>query len=280
MELRLKPKVSKTSIPLEAEVISPDIMAGKTLKEVEELQVHCGNRVENLGDYFEVEGETASKASEQLILLEGDCSWVKYIGAEMTAGKIIVDGGAGMHLGSRMSGGEIVVEGSTDDWAGAEMRGGLIRIRGDAGDLLGAAYRGNPEGMGGGCIVVEGSAGYETATNMRRGLIIILGDAGPFAGVHMNGGVLFIFGRADRRLGAQMKGNGSLIICLGEVEELLPTFVYDTTYTPTFMKIYLKTLSQQLGIEKAEGFIGAPFRRYRGDLAVGGDGEILVIERR
>jgi len=279
MELRLRPKVSELSIPLEAEVISPDVVAGKALKEVEGLRVYRGNRAETLGDYFEVEGETAPKASEQLIVVEGDAPWVKYIGAEMTAGRVIVDGSAGMHLGSRMAGGEIVVEGSAGDWAGAEMRGGLIRIRGDAGDLLGAAYRGSPQGMRGGCIVVEGSTGYEAATGMRRGLIVIGGDAAPFTGAHMEGGVVFILGRAARRLGAQMRGNGSLIICLGEVEELLPTFVYDTTYTPTFMRIYLKTLSEKLGIRGVEEYIDRPFRRYRGDRAVDGDGEILLVEQ-
>ncbi len=279
MELRLKPKVSGLTIPLEAEVISPDVIAGKTLREVEELRVYHGNRAETLGEYFEVEGEVAPNPEEQLIVVDGDVPWVKYIGAGMTAGRVVVRGDAGMHLGSKMAGGEIVVEGSVGDWAGAEMAGGFIRIRGDAGDLLGAAYRGSPEGMRGGCIYVEGSAGYETGTGMRRGLIVIGGDAAPFTGAHMNGGVIFIFGRAAKRLGAQMRGNGSLIICLGEVEELLPTFVYDTTYTPTFMRIYLKTLSEKLGIKRAEEYIGRAFRRYRGDRAVGGDGEILIVER-
>lgn len=279
MKLRLSPKILKPSIPLEAEVISPNSVAGRTKEEVEGLKVYCGNRVETLGDYFDVEGETAKQASEQCIVVEGDVSWVKYIGSGMTAGRIVVEGNAGMHLGSGMLGGEIHVEGSVKDWAGAEMRGGLVRIKGDAGDLLGAAYRGSSEGMRGGCILVGGSAGYETATHMRRGLIVILGDAAPFTGAHMRGGSLFIFGKAAKRLGAQMMGNGSIIICLSEVEELLPTFIYDTTYTPTFMRIYLNTLSQRLGIKKAEDYIDNPFKRYRGDLAVSGDGEILVVDQ-
>jgi len=275
--LRLKPK-TKPALPVEAETISPDFIAGKTLAEIRGLPVHVGNQTHTLGDYFEVEGEAAETASEQTIIVEGDIPWAKYVGAGMTGGRILVEGGVGMHVGAQMTGGEITVNGSASDWAGAEMRGGLLRIRGDAGDLVGAAYRGSSEGMTGGCIVVEGCAGVETGSFMRRGMIVVLGDVEPFAGAHMNGGEMFIFGRAARRLGAEMKGNGGIIVCLGEVEALLPTFVYDATYRPTFMKLYLRMLRDKLGIQAAGKFLDAPFRRYRGDTAVGGNGEILIAE--
>ena len=276
-ELRLRPREAPP-IPVEAETISPDFLAGKTLPEIEGRPVHVGNRIHTIGDYFEVEGEAAETAAEQLIIIEGDIPWAKYVGANMTGGRIAVEGDAGMHIGSQMSGGEITVNGSASDWAGAEMRGGLLRIRGDAGDLLGAAYRGSSEGMTGGCIVVEGGAGLETGSFMRRGIIVALGGVGPFAGAHMNGGEIFIFGRAARRLGAEMRGNGGVIVCFGEVEELLPTFVHDTTYRPTFMKLYLRELRDGLGVQGAEKFLDAPFRRYLGDTAVGGNGEILIAE--
>jgi formylmethanofuran dehydrogenase subunit C len=277
-ELRLKPK-NTPSIPVEAETISPDFVAGKGLSEIEGLPVHVGNTTHSLGEYFEVEGETAETPAEQLIIVEGDVLWAKYIGANMTGGRIVIEGDVGMHVGSQMAGGEITINGSASDWAGAEMRGGLLRIGGDAGDLLGAAYRGSSEGMTGGCIVVDGGAGVEIGSFMRRGMIVVLGGVGPFAGAHMNGGEIFIFGRAARRLGAEMKGNGGVIVCFGEVEALLPTFVYDTTYSPTFLKLYLKELRDELGIRAAEKYMDAPFRRYRGDIAVGGNGEVLIVEK-
>jgi hypothetical protein len=96
----------------------------------------------------------------------------------------------------------------------------------------------------------------------------------------MNGGQIFVFGRASRRLGAEAKGNGGFIACLGEVESILPTYLYDTTYNPAFMKLYLRQLRDELGIEEAMKFIDTPFRRYRGDLAVGGNAEILIAEKR
>ncbi len=278
-ELWLTPK-ALPSIPVEAEVICPDVVAGRTLKDVKSLEVYVGNETHSLGEFFEVEGELAEKASEQMIVVDGTCQTVKYIGAKMTAGRIHVKGCAGMHAGSQMSGGEMLVEGNTRDWAGAEMSGGLLRIMDDSRNMTGAAYRGSPEGMTGGCIVVDGNAGVELGSFMRRGMIVVTGDVASFCGVHMNGGEIFIMGKAARRLGAEAKGNGGFIACLGGVDEILPTYVHETTYTPTFMKLYMRQLRDLLGIEEAGKFLETPFRRYVGDLAVGGNCEILVAERR
>jgi formylmethanofuran dehydrogenase subunit C len=276
-ELRLTPK-EMPEIPVEAEVISPDIVAGKKLSEVKSLPVYVGNQKQSLGDFFDVKGEIAEEAKDQLIIVSGTIPDVKYVGAGMTAGKITVEGCIGMHAGAQMSGGELIVTGDASNWAGAEMKGGLLRIHGDAGHQLAAAYRGSSEGMTGGCIVLGGGAGLEAGAFMRRGMIVIKGDVGPFAGVHMNGGEIFVFGRAARRLGAEAKGNGGFIACFGGVESLLPTYVRDTTYKPTMMQLYLRQLVDELGVKEAEKYLSSSFERYRGDLAVGGNGEILIAQ--
>jgi formylmethanofuran dehydrogenase subunit C len=241
MELILTPK-KLPELPLEAEVITPDSVAGKTHKEIKALPVYVGNTAQTLGKYFNIKGKTAESPSDQLIAIQGECENVKYIGAGMTAGRLIVEGCVGMHAGAEMAGGELIVTGSASDWAGAEMKGGLIRIHGDVGHQLGAAYRGSPEGMTGGVIVVGGNVGLEAAAFMRRGMLIIHGDVDSFLGVHMNGGEIFVFGKVARRLGAEAKGNGGFIACFGEVESILPTYVYDTTFRPDFMKLYLRQL--------------------------------------
>ncbi len=94
----------------------------------------------------------------------------------------------------------------------------------------------------------------------------------------MNGGEILVFGRAGRRLGAQAKGNGGFMACFGGVEELLPTYIYDTTYTPTFMRLYLRRLAETLNVGEALRYMDKPLRLYRGDLAVGGNAEILIAE--
>lgn len=264
-------------IPIEAEVISPDVFAGKTLEEVRNLPIFYGNEEMEMKEHIHAMGKVAENPEEQLIVIDGDSRHIKHIGEKMTAGRIVVQGYAGMHLGAKMSGGDITVTGNTLDWTGAEMRGGVIRVLGDAGNLLGAAYRGSNEGMTGGCIIVTGNAGSELASFMRRGMIVVMGDTGDFSGVHMNGGEIFIFGTPGKRLGARAKGNGGFIVCFKGVKNMLPTYRYDTTYTPTFMRLYLKRLHEKLGIKLAIEYLDKPLKRYRGDLAVGGDGEILTI---
>jgi formylmethanofuran dehydrogenase subunit C len=277
-QLVLKP-MGSSKIPLEAEVISPDLVAGKTLEEVKALPVYRGNRAHSLGEFFSVEGKVAETPEEQHIVVDGDAGHVKYIGKGMTAGRVVVQGDAGMHTGAQMACGDLTVAGSAGDWLGAEMKGGLIRVLGDAGHLAAAAYRGSSEGMTGGCIHVKGSVGSEACSFMRRGMVVVGGCTGPFTGVHMNGGEVFVFGELGKRAGAQAKGNGGFIAGFGGVREVLPTYIYETTYTPTFMRLYLRQLSGNLGVEEAARFIDAPMRRYRGDMAVGGSAEILVAEK-
>src|SRR5262245_31337426 len=158
---------SDTTIPVEAEVLTPDNLAGKSPAEIAALPLQHGNASVPLGEFFTVEGD----AGDREIVIEGDCSRVKWIGAGMTGGRLTVRGSAGMHLGAEMVDGEVHVHGDAGDWVGAEMRGGRIHVRGNAGHLAGAAYRGSRAGMRGGVILIGGNAGNEVGSTMRRGLI-------------------------------------------------------------------------------------------------------------
>jgi formylmethanofuran dehydrogenase subunit C len=268
--ITLRPK-GAFSIPLEAEAISPDAMAGRSLKDVGRLPVVQGNTEAPLEEFFTVEGQ-----ADEVICLDGDCSAVKYIGKGMTRGRIEILGDAGMHVGAEMRGGEIVVQGNAADWAGAEMRGGLLRIRGHAGHLLGAAYRGSEKGMRGGIIIVTGNAGNEAGCAMRRGLIAIGGGAGDFTGVMMIAGTVMVLGELGIRTGAAMK-RGSILACggNGNAPALLPTFRADCTYRPPWVEVYLRQLGG-LGFALPEALHSGMYRRYSGDLTELGKGEILV----
>ena len=116
-------------VPVEAECISPNTLAGLAVCEIERLSVFHGNRKESLADHFSVEGS----ASDESIVVKGDCSRIKWLGASMSRGTLRVDGSVGMHIGSRMSGGEISVSGDAGDWAGAEMTGGMLKVHGNVG---------------------------------------------------------------------------------------------------------------------------------------------------
>ncbi len=255
------------TVPLEAEVLSPDTLAPLRYNEIGALPIFLGKRQLRLEDFFTIEGEGSDELE-----IRGDLGRVKWIGRGMTRGKITVLGNAGMHLGAHMKGGTIEVRGDAADWIGAEMTGGLIHVHGDAGGQIGAAYRGSLSGMNGGVILVEGSAGMEIGMRMRRGILAVKGRVRDFAGLQMKGGTIFLFGGAEIRTGAWMiRGT---IVCLTPIA-LLPTFSYACTYHPTFLHLYtrrLKALGFSIPYRAGDG----GFRRYSGDAAVPGQGEILV----
>jgi formylmethanofuran dehydrogenase subunit C len=237
VQLRLKEELK---LPLEAEVLAPDVIGVLSRAEIQELPVMLGKRLCRLSDFFEVEGERS-----RCLELHGNLSKVKWIGRGMSGGSIAIHGNAGMHLGAAMSGGSIVVHGNTADWLGAEMLGGRIRIHGNAGGQVGAAYRGSRKGMRGGTILIDGNAGLEVA---------------------------MLCGRAGLRSGAWMS-RGTIIVL--EPLQLLPTFVYACTYEPDFLRLITKELSDS-GLNDLGQAWNYQVKRYVGDTSGLGKGEILL----
>jgi len=259
------------AVPLEAEVLSPDVMVGLGHQEISALKVFLGKRQYRLDEFFEVEGAASAELE-----IRGDARQVKWIGRGMTKGRITVVGNAGMHLGAYMKGGTIDVSGNAADWVGGEMSAGLIRIRGNAGGQVGAAYRGSVSGMTGGTILIGGSAGMEVGMRMKRGIIAVAGPVRDFAGLQMKGGTLFLLGGAEIRTGAWMlRGTIVSLVPL----RLLPTFAYACAYNPTFLRVYAKHL-QGLGVPVPHEVQDGAYQRYTGDAAVPGKGEILLWQPR
>ena len=252
-----------TAVPIEAECVSPDVLAPLPHADVRALPVMLGKRTLRLDDLFEVEGDGSDD-----IELRGDLGKVKWVGRGMTRGRVRVVGHAGMHLGSYMTGGAIEVTGNASDWVGGEMGGGTIRVRGNAGGQLGSAYRGSMSGMSGGSIVVDGAAGIELGMRMKRGLIAVGGPVRDFAGLQMKGGTIVLMSGAELRTGAWMQRG--TIISLKPLR-LLPTFAFACDYTPPFLPLYARHLAA-LGLQLPI----ATYRRFAGDAAVPGKGEILV----
>jgi formylmethanofuran dehydrogenase subunit C len=247
-------------VPLEAETLSPDRVAGMSAKQVTALPLLHGNEKVTVGDFFKVSGEGNGE-----LRVEGDLARVKYLGANMSRGRLVVHGNVGMHLGSAMSGGDITVNGDAGDWVGPEMTGGRITVTGNAGHMLGSVHRGGSIGMRGGEIIVHGNVGNETGNGMRNGLIAI-------GGVGMRAGTIIVMGRLGWRCGAGMV-RGS-IISMNEAE-LLPTFSYANTYRPVFLRLYLLHLRER-GINIDDAMVMGEYRRYSGDSVELNRGEILL----
>jgi len=254
-------------VPLEAEVLTPDLSACLANDAIRALPVYLGKRQCRVADFFTVEGEASDE-----IEIRGDARQVKWIGRGMSRGKITIVGNAGMHLGAYMKGGSIEVSGHVSDWLGGEMTDGFIRVGGNAGGQVGAAYRGSRSGMKNGIIIIGGTAGLEVGMRMKRGTIVIGGPVRDFAGLEMKGGTIVLLSGGELRTGAWM--NRGTIVSLTPIP-LLPSFLYASTYNPTFLRVYSKYLGT-FGINIPYDAKDGGYQRYTGDTSVPGRGEILV----
>ena len=257
------------TVPLEAEGLSPDRLAGLRRAEVEALPVWHGNRRAQLADFFTVSG-----SGDQELRIEGDLRRVKFLGASMTAGRLTVTGDAGMHTGAEMRGGELVVEGDVGDFAGTGMRGGRLVVGGSAGHHLGGAYPGERSGMRGGEILVHGDAGDQMGAGLRRGLIAVAGRVGGAAGLRMLAGTMVAVGGLGASPGAAMRRG--TIVAMSQVT-LLPTFAFACSYRPPFLRLYLRHL-RALGLPLTDEQIEGRYARWSGDGLELRRGEILIFE--
>jgi formylmethanofuran dehydrogenase subunit C len=269
MPLRLVLR-QRSSVPLEVEGVTPDTTRGRSVAEIEKLEIFEGNVKARLADFFQVSGDPADETHEW----EGDLAGVHWIGAKMQTGRVVVHGGAGRHVGSEMRGGEIHVLGDAGDWVGGEMHGGLIHVHGKAGHLIGAAYRGSVRGMTKGTILIGGDAGNEIGRSMRRGLIAIGGNIGDLAGVNMLAGGIFVLGESGIRHGAGMK-RGTIAFLNKKAPPLLPTFRRACRYRPEVLQLVYRYLRRHDFAAPAEQF-NCLYDLFNGDFITGGRGELLI----
>jgi formylmethanofuran dehydrogenase subunit C len=257
------------TVPLEAEVITPNKFAELSNEEIRALTVYHGKRQLPLGEFFDVDGERSED-----IVVRGELHKVRWIGRAMSKGSVTVHGNVGMHLGAYMSGGRIEVRGSATDWIGAEMRNGFIHVHGNAGGQVGAGYRGAMLGMRDGLILIDGSAGLEVGMRMKGGLIVVGGQAKDFTGLQMKGGMIVLMGGAEIRTGAWM--NRGTIVSMKPLT-MMPTFEFTNDRDPTFLADSAAKV-KEFGIDLPCGAGDGKFHHYTGELSVSDKGEILVWE--
>jgi formylmethanofuran dehydrogenase subunit C len=257
------------AVPVDAEAVSPDRLAGLSRAEIERLELWHGNRRTALGELFAVSGAGADD-----VRVEGELARVAGLGTGMAGGRLTLAGGAGPHTGAGMRGGELVVEGDAGDRAGAGMRGGRLVVRGSAGRGLGGAYAGARAGMRGGEIVVHGDAGEEAGAGLRRGLIAVGGRTGAAAGLRALAGTIVALGPLGAHPGAGMR-RASIVAMTGAA--LLPTYARACTYRPPFLRLCLRRL-RALGLPVTDEQIEGRYTRWSGDDLDLGRGEILILE--
>lgn len=251
---------------LDLSPLVPEKLAGMRLYEIEKIRLGLSKRASTVADIFRVSGNDV-----QSIVFDGGSSRFDGLAAELSGGTVRVTGDAGAQAGRQMRGGHLVIEGSVGPHAGSGMRGGTLEVMGDAGERLGGPLAGELAGMNGGVLIVRGAAGAFAADRMRRGLIAILKGSGDHAGSRMIAGNLVIVGGAGIMPGYLMR-RGSIFLDRAP-EELSPSFVECGAPDSPFAALLDRYLVAEGILERP--LLGAAPRKYGGDNAVLGKGEVL-----
>lgn len=252
--------------PLDAEAIAADRFATLGAQEISALRLWDGRSSIALGDVFSVSGDRS-----QSVVLEGDLAKLHGVGSMMAAGTLEISGSIGNAVGARMGGGAIRVQGSAGDDAGSAMSGGSLVIGGNAGDRVGGALQGASKGMTGGEIIVRGGAGREAGARMRRG-ILCCAAAGTGAGLGMIAGNIIVAGAIGD--GAGLGNKRGSVVALGGVR-VPETYAYACTYRPPHLSLMLLFLRARYALAVDDAHVHGLYKRYSGDLADIGKGEIL-----
>ena len=211
----------------------------------------AGRRVP-LGDLAKATGTPDARAT-----LEGDWHQADWLAANLAGGTVDVAGNAGGH-------------------AGVGLAGGALVIRGHAGDGVAGAFPGRKRGMTGGEVIVHGNVGEGAGRAMRRGLLAVGGNVGRAAGYSMLAGTIACFGAVGADAGLLNK-RGS-IVAAGSIA-VPPVYRYACTFRPAFVAVLLRRLSDLYGFRVTTGQLEGAWRRWSGDFAELGKGEILAWEQ-
>jgi len=266
LSLRLREEPSQR---IDMAPITPDRLLKVRREDIAKIPLRYGNRYHVLQDLFEING-----ADPRNLVIRGSTAKLDAIGTNMRNGSICIEGDAGNYLGHAMQGGAIQVQGNAGHWAASGLAGGTLTIDGHCGDFAGAAQPGDRHGMRGGCLLVHGNAGDRVGDHMRRGQILIRGNAGSYCGSRMTAGTIAVLGTSGGSAGYAMK-RGTLLF--SQLPDGLPaTFGDCGEHDLDFLRLLL-TYLRKLDSEFANfGNGSVRVRRFAGDMANNGNGELLV----
>lgn len=258
--LREHPRQSVDLSPL-----TSDKLQGKSCEEISALTLFSGNRKLRVDDLFEL-----TPGDTQQIVIRASCDKLNFVGTAMTQGSITVEGNLGAFAGMHLHGGRLTVNGNVGAYAATGMAAGLLHIGGCAGDFLAASLPGDAHGMRGGTVVVEGDCGDRVGDRMRRGIVLIRGATGSYCAARMLAGTIVVEGEVGDLPGLRMQ-RGTLLAA--HAPQLPATFNDCGVHSFPFLHLLANHLAA-LGHPLRKTPVRA--RRYAGDLAAEGRGEILI----
>jgi formylmethanofuran dehydrogenase subunit C len=267
IELRVK---NAPGFRVDASNLLPAVLASMLLNEIPRIVLQGAGETCALGDCFDI---AWTQSDAPALTIEGDVSWLDRIGANMAEGTLTVNGHAGDYAGMKMSGGELHIQGDAGAFAACAMQGGRIVIHGNAGDFAASALPGDMEGMTGGTLAIHGDAGARLADRMRRGTVLVAGDAGDFAASRLVAGTVCVGGKVGAHLGYGMR-RGTVLL-MRAPNRIPPTFTEGGHGFDVFWLLFTRMLAREIAPFSRLANAVLP-RRYAGDLAVDGRGELLI----
>lgn len=252
---------------LDVSELTPRRLASLSQGDIERIVIGSTKRQAKVGDVFAVGGRAGDS-----VTFETGSNRIDFVGARLEEGSVIVNGDVGDYAAREMSGGRLEIRGDAGAFLASGLRGGIVTVKGSAGSQVGAQRAGDKFGMMGGIVVIEGHAGDRVGDRMRRGTIIVRGRVGAIAGTRMLGGTIW----TDQGFGV----NPGLLMRRGTLigpnaEKLLPTFVDTGKHELIILRVLSRYLAATLG-PLAPRPISGPVRKYAGDLATIGKGELLI----
>ena len=252
---------------LDLSKLTPSRLGAMPGNDIPRIPIGTANPKLTLGDMFKVSGTAGDR-----VTIEASSGRLDFVGAELDKGTVVVEGDVGACAGRGMKGGRLEIKGDTGPWLAAALGGGLVSVKGSAGAFVGGQRAGDRFGMTGGIIVIEGHAGDRVGERMRRGTIIVRGRCGGYAGSRMIGGTIWTEQGFGVDPGVLLR-RGTLIG--PSVERLLPTFTDAGKHDLVILRILSRYLSASLG-PLAPRPLGGQVRKFAGDLATIGKGELLI----
>jgi formylmethanofuran dehydrogenase subunit C len=123
---------SEPAFKLDCSRLTPNGLAGLSLKQIENLSLTNTKNSPKVSDYFEVSG-----SNNENIIFKNPNNQLDFIGQKMSHGSIICQGDVGDRVGDQMRRGLILIDGNAGDYLASRMVAGTIGVYGSVGKYAG-----------------------------------------------------------------------------------------------------------------------------------------------
>ena len=127
---------SKPAFKLDCSRLTPNILAGLSLIQIQDLSLLNTKNSPKVSDYFEVSGNNGEN-----IIYTNSTKQLDFVGHKMSHGSIICQGDVGDRVGDQMRRGLILIDGNAGDYCGSRMIAGTIGVYGNVGTYTGFAMK-------------------------------------------------------------------------------------------------------------------------------------------